>query len=318
MTSASRMMYAFSRDGAVPGWRHLEPRQRSSGSRSTRSSPSRSFALILTLPALKGNKDGVTVAFTAVVSIGVIGLYIAYVIPICLRWRMGDEFEPGPWTLGNKYKWMCLVAVIEVLIVVVICFNLPFSSVRRAVGERLRVVAVQLHAGGDGRRVRDRRDLVAGERAPHVQGPAHARSRSSRTEKSRGLSGSIERRRSRSSSPPPRRCSPRSRARASRRPTPPSRAPRRRSRPGGRSRPPTARALLHRLADALEDEHEELAQLEARNAGKPIGDARGEMGMVVDTFRYYAGAPERLLGDTIPVAGGVGDDVPRAARRRRR
>ena len=45
--------------------------------------------------------------------------------------------------------------------------------------------------------------------------------------------------------------------------------------------------------------------LEARNAGKPIGDARGEMGMVVETFRYYAGAPERLLGDTIPVAGGV-------------
>ena len=45
--------------------------------------------------------------------------------------------------------------------------------------------------------------------------------------------------------------------------------------------------------------------LEARNAGKPIGDARGEMGMVVDTFRFYAGAVERTLGDTIPVAGGV-------------
>ena len=45
--------------------------------------------------------------------------------------------------------------------------------------------------------------------------------------------------------------------------------------------------------------------LEARNAGKPIGDARGEIGMVVETFRYYAGAPERLLGETIPVAGGV-------------
>ena len=44
--------------------------------------------------------------------------------------------------------------------------------------------------------------------------------------------------------------------------------------------------------------------LEARNAGKAIADARAEMGMVVDTFRYYAGAPERLLGDTIPVAGG--------------
>ena len=49
---------------------------------------------------------------------------------------------------------------------------------------------------------------------------------------------------------------------------------------------------------------EELALLEARNAGKPIADARGEMGMVVDDFRYYSGAPERLLGDTIPVAGG--------------
>ncbi|MGZ5357065.1 MAG: aldehyde dehydrogenase family protein, partial [Solirubrobacterales bacterium] len=45
--------------------------------------------------------------------------------------------------------------------------------------------------------------------------------------------------------------------------------------------------------------------LEARNAGKPISDARGEIGMVVETFRYYAGAPERLLGKTIPVAGGV-------------
>jgi betaine-aldehyde dehydrogenase len=63
--------------------------------------------------------------------------------------------------------------------------------------------------------------------------------------------------------------------------------------------------LIHRLADALEERVEELAVLEARNAGKPIGDARGEIGMVVETFRYYAGAPERLLGQTIPVAGGV-------------
>jgi len=64
-------------------------------------------------------------------------------------------------------------------------------------------------------------------------------------------------------------------------------------------------ALMHRLADALAERSEELAVLEARNAGKPIGDARGEIGMVVETFRYYAGAPERLLGQTIPVAGGV-------------
>jgi betaine-aldehyde dehydrogenase len=69
--------------------------------------------------------------------------------------------------------------------------------------------------------------------------------------------------------------------------------------------PPDRAALLHRLADALSDRAEDLATLEARNAGKPIADARGEMGMVVDTFRYYAAAPERLLGQTIPVAGGV-------------
>jgi acyl-CoA reductase-like NAD-dependent aldehyde dehydrogenase len=76
--------------------------------------------------------------------------------------------------------------------------------------------------------------------------------------------------------------------------------------PAWRALAPEARAtLLHRLADALEAEGETLAVLESRNAGKPIGDARGEMGMVVDTFRYYAGAPERLLGQTIPVAGGV-------------
>jgi acyl-CoA reductase-like NAD-dependent aldehyde dehydrogenase len=64
-------------------------------------------------------------------------------------------------------------------------------------------------------------------------------------------------------------------------------------------------ALIHRLADALAAEHEELSRLEARNAGKPIASARGEIGMAIDTFRYYAGAPERLLGKTIPVAGGI-------------
>jgi betaine-aldehyde dehydrogenase len=64
-------------------------------------------------------------------------------------------------------------------------------------------------------------------------------------------------------------------------------------------------ALMRGLADAIEARLEELARLEARNAGKPIGDARGEIGMVVETFRYYAGAPERLLGKTIPVAGGI-------------
>jgi len=69
--------------------------------------------------------------------------------------------------------------------------------------------------------------------------------------------------------------------------------------PGDRS------SLLHGLANAIEEKLEDLARLEARNAGKPISDARGEMGMVVETFRYYAGGPERNTGRTIPVAGGI-------------
>jgi betaine-aldehyde dehydrogenase len=69
--------------------------------------------------------------------------------------------------------------------------------------------------------------------------------------------------------------------------------------PGERAR------LLLRIADALEARQEELARLEARNVGKPIAGARGEIGGVIATFRYFAGAPDRLLGATIPVAGGV-------------
>src|SRR2546422_4737451 len=76
--------------------------------------------------------------------------------------------------------------------------------------------------------------------------------------------------------------------------------------PAWRAVSPGDRAkLLRRFANAVADEAGKLAELEARNVGKPISDARGEVGMVVDVFNYYAGAPERLLGNTIPVAGGV-------------
>src|SRR5467141_3567853 len=76
--------------------------------------------------------------------------------------------------------------------------------------------------------------------------------------------------------------------------------------PGWRAVSPKDRAnLMRRIASAIHKQSEALAQLEARNVGKPISDARGEVGMVVDVFNYYAGAPERLFGKTIPVAGGV-------------
>ncbi len=81
---------------------------------------------IVAIPALKGNSANAPIAFFALTAITVIGLYIAYVIPIFLRWRMGDAFVAGPWTLGNKYKWMAPIAMIEV-IVACIYFSLPFG-----------------------------------------------------------------------------------------------------------------------------------------------------------------------------------------------
>jgi betaine-aldehyde dehydrogenase len=76
--------------------------------------------------------------------------------------------------------------------------------------------------------------------------------------------------------------------------------------PEWRAVSPADRArILRTISSAIEDAAEDLARLEARNVGKPISDARGEVAMVAQVFAYYAGAPERLLGDTIPVAGGV-------------
>jgi acyl-CoA reductase-like NAD-dependent aldehyde dehydrogenase len=75
--------------------------------------------------------------------------------------------------------------------------------------------------------------------------------------------------------------------------------------PAWRAVTPSDRAAqLRAVSDIVREHREELAQLEARKAGKPIADARGEIDMVAQVFGYYSGSPERLLGDTIPVAGG--------------
>ena len=75
--------------------------------------------------------------------------------------------------------------------------------------------------------------------------------------------------------------------------------------PAWRALAPGDRAeRMRTLVSAMEAEHEALSVLEARNAGKPISSARGEIGMAIATIRYYSAVPERLLGDTIPVAGG--------------
>ncbi len=123
MTSASRMTYAFSRDGAIPGskrWAALNANR----------TPANAvmfvavWAAIVTLPALIevniGTADApliIPIAFYAVTSIAVIGLYLAFAIPIWLRFTHGEKFEVGSWNNGAKYRWMNPIAVAEIIIV---------------------------------------------------------------------------------------------------------------------------------------------------------------------------------------------------------
>ena len=119
VTANSRMIYAFSRDGAIPGssfWHRINPRTRT---------PTNSIwlaaiaAFILGLPYLYS-----TAAFFAVTSIAVIGLYIAYIIPVYLRLRAGSKFEPGPWNLGRWSRPIGIVATIWVVFIAIL-FMLP-------------------------------------------------------------------------------------------------------------------------------------------------------------------------------------------------
>jgi len=118
VTSMSRMTYAFSRDRAVPGWRLWSKVDRNRTPVNAILIGTAAGAL-LTLPALYENPGlkGVPIAFYAVVSVCVIGLYLAFLIPILLRLRMGDRFVPGPWTLGRKYKVLGWIASIEIIII---------------------------------------------------------------------------------------------------------------------------------------------------------------------------------------------------------
>jgi acyl-CoA reductase-like NAD-dependent aldehyde dehydrogenase len=63
--------------------------------------------------------------------------------------------------------------------------------------------------------------------------------------------------------------------------------------------------LLRRFAEAVDSDVDTLADLEVRNSGHTIGNARWEAGNVRDVLQYYAAAPERLFGRQIPVPGGI-------------
>lgn len=121
VAAASRMVFAFSRDGALPGsamWRRVSRRTRT---------PNRAVwlsvavALVLALPSLYS-----PVAYGAVTAINVIGITPAYIIPVYLRRRAGRRFIPGPWHLG---RWSGLVGWVAVgwVVLVTVLFCLPQS-----------------------------------------------------------------------------------------------------------------------------------------------------------------------------------------------
>ncbi|HEY3477737.1 MAG TPA: amino acid permease [Streptomyces sp.] len=117
--ACSRMVFAFSRDRALPGWRWW---RRVSG---RNAAPKQAVwlavtvAAVLALPSLYS-----PVAYGAVTAINVIGITPAYAIPIFLRLRAGSEFVPGPWTLGRWSRPIGVIAVVWVACVTVL-FCLP-------------------------------------------------------------------------------------------------------------------------------------------------------------------------------------------------
>ena len=117
VTANSRMIYAFSRDGALPGSKHWHKINKK-----TRT-PTNSVWLGVVLSAITGalslyQKGGYSTAFFALTGICVIGLYIAYGIPIYLR-LTNPDFEVGPWNLKGRHKivgWLALAWIVFITI----------------------------------------------------------------------------------------------------------------------------------------------------------------------------------------------------------
>ncbi len=123
-TSASRMMFAFSRDRAVPGhqlWRRV--------SKADRIPVYTVWAIcVLSFALMIPTLWNAFVGYAVGTSVAVIGLYIAFVLPIILRLRAGESFERGAWHLGRHYKWIDWVAIVWIFFISIV-FLLPFASV---------------------------------------------------------------------------------------------------------------------------------------------------------------------------------------------
>jgi amino acid transporter len=107
VTANSRLIFAISRDRVLPGWRMWSRVGKTTKTPTLAVWLATGCALVLGLPYLYN-----PAAFTAITSINVIGLFSAYGIPIYLRLRRGEDFEPGPFSLGRHSRWICTVACI--------------------------------------------------------------------------------------------------------------------------------------------------------------------------------------------------------------
>jgi amino acid transporter len=124
LTSASRTWYAFSRDRGMPGWWLFRRVNRDRVPFNAVIAVAVA-SLVIAIPALFGKND-IPFAFFALTGICTVGLYLAYIIPVFLRLRKGDEFEPGPWNLGRRYKLVNVLAIVFVILVVY-SLNLPYT-----------------------------------------------------------------------------------------------------------------------------------------------------------------------------------------------
>ena len=124
LTSASRTWYAFSRDRGMPGWTIFRRVNRDKVPFNAVIAVS-VFSGIITIPAFFGKND-IPFAFFAITGICTVGLYLAYIIPVYLRLRRGDDFDPGPWNLGRRYKLVNILAI-GFVVLVVYSLNLPYS-----------------------------------------------------------------------------------------------------------------------------------------------------------------------------------------------
>jgi amino acid transporter len=124
LTSASRTWYAFSRDRGMPGWAIFRRVNRDRVPFNAVIAVS-FFSLLISIPALFG-KNNIPFAFFALTGICTVGLYLAYIIPVYLRLRAGDEFETGVWNLGRRYKVVNTLAIIFVVLVV-FSLDLPYT-----------------------------------------------------------------------------------------------------------------------------------------------------------------------------------------------